>query len=444
MKRLLEHAVIWNGSDAVIANGSLLLDGDRVAGIFEGGTVPTDLEVDERIDASGKWAIPGLINAHTHLYSSLARGMAVSPFHPTTFTEILEQLWWKLDKALDEDSVRASALIGAMEAARCGVTTLVDHHASPNAIPGSLDVLKAEVCDRLGLRGVFCYELTDRDGPERSTLGIEENLRFLRRIEDEDQLCAAQFGLHASFTVGREALERVAAEIPDDAGIHIHVAEGPEDEVHCESDHGMRIVDRLDRSGLLRPTSILAHCLHIDEAEKDLVAERGAVVVHNPRSNMNNAVGLFDLPGFLDRGVATGLGTDGLGANMLAELFSAGIVQKHSHGDPLVGGFDALDRLLFRNNPAIAGRLLGIEFGRIGPGAPADVVLLDYAPPTPLRADTVLGHLLFGAAVHSLRVADLFVAGRPVLRNGEFVDIDEPATYAVAREQAQRLWSHLG
>ena len=444
MRRLLENITIWDGSDRLISDGAILFDDGAITEVFAERSVPADVEADERIDGAGRWAIPGLINAHTHLYSALARGMAVSPFAPTSFTEILEQLWWKLDRALDRDSLRASALVGAMEAARCGITTLIDHHASPNAIAGSLDVVKEEVCHRVGLRGVFCYELSDRDGPERASQGIEENLRFLRAAGDGGGLFAAQFGLHASFTVDRETLEQVSARIPDGAGIHIHVAEGPEDEVHCENDHGLRIVERLDRGELLRPTSILAHCLHISEAEKDLVAERDAIVVHNPRSNMNNAVGLFDLPGFLRRGVATGLGNDGLGANLLGELFTVGILQKHSHGNPLVGGFDALYALLFKGNPQIAERLLGVKLGRIAPGAPADVAVLDYVPPTPLRAETVLGHLLFGIAVHSLRVADLFVAGRPVLRDGAFVDIDERAAYAHAREQAERLWGRLG
>jgi putative selenium metabolism protein SsnA len=368
--------------------------------------------------------------------------MAVSPFAPTSFTQILEQLWWKLDKALDPESVRISALVGAMEAARCGVTTLVDHHASPNAILGSLDALQEAVVDELGLRGAFCYESSDRDGMERRDQGIAENLRFLSQARSER--VAAQFGVHASFTVSDETLAKAAESLPDDAGIHIHVAEGPEDEIECVEKHGTRIVQRLDRYGLLRPRSILAHCLHIDDEEKDLLAERDVIVVHNPRSNMNNAVGLFDMNGFLGRGVLTGLGTDGLGANMLAEAFTAGLLQKHAHADPLTGGFDALNALLFANNPTIAKRLLGIEVGRLTPGAPADVILLEYEPPTPLHADDVLGHLLFGTAVHALRVSDSFVAGRPILRDGQFVDLDETAIYAHAREQAASLWKRLG
>ncbi|MFC2083158.1 putative aminohydrolase SsnA [Candidatus Bipolaricaulota bacterium] len=438
----IDNLRLWDGRNHVLSDASLLIDDGRIVRVSLAKDATDFPQSAERIDGRGKLAIPGLVNAHTHLYSSLARGMSISPFAPKSFTEILEQLWWKLDKALDPESVRISALIGAMEAARCGVTTLVDHHASPNAIAGSLDALKEAVVDKLGLRAAFCYELSDRDGIERRDQGIAENLRTLS-LSGSDK-AASQFGIHASFTVSDETLALVSKAIPEGAGIHIHVAEGPEDEVQCVANHGMRVVERLDRFDLLRPQSILAHCLHIDESEKDLIAERDAIVVHNPRSNMNNAVGQFDLDGFLKRDITTGLGTDGLGANMLAELFTAGILQKHSRGSTLAGSFDALYALLFVNNPAIAGRLLGIDLGQIVSGAPADLVLLDYVPPTPFEADNALGHLLFGIAVHSLQVADSFVAGRRIIADGQFVDLDEEAIYAHAREQAASLWKRLG
>jgi putative selenium metabolism protein SsnA len=438
----IDNLTLWDGQDHLLSNVSLWINDGVIQRISPTSDAVQPYDDTESIDGRGKLAIPGFVNAHTHLYSSLARGMSVAPFAPNSFTEILEQLWWRLDKALDNESIRISALVGAMEAVRCGVTTLIDHHAGPSAIPESLDLLREAVTCELGLRAAFCYELSDRDGPKRRDQGLEENLRFLSQPTGDRT--AAQFGIHASFTVSDETLSKIAEALPDDAGIHIHVAEGPEDEILCTTRHGMRIVNRLDRFGLLRPRSILAHCLHIDEAEKDLVAERDAIVVHNPRSNMNNAVGNFDLGGFLRRGILTGLGTDGLGANMLAELFTAGLLQRHSRGNPLAGSLDALYSLLFANNPAIAGRLFGIELGRLSPGAPADVVLLDYVPPTPLNAGNVLGHLLFGASVHSLRVADSFVAGRPILKDGAFVGLDEEAIYAHAREQAASLWRRVG
>jgi putative selenium metabolism protein SsnA len=445
MRRIIEPVTVWDGDSTIRSDAAILVDRERVADVLVGDARASlnPHDFDYRTDGEGKLAIPGLINAHTHLYSSLARGMAVPGYSPTSFGEILEQLWWRLDKALDPSSVRASATVGALEAARCGVTTLVDHHASPCAIAGSLDTVCDVVTRKVGLRGVFCYELSDRDGRDARDAGVEENLRFLSETSRGNAHVAAQFGLHAAFTLSDDSLEQVARRLPDGAGVHIHVAEGPEDETWSERTHGERVVQRLDRFGLLRPNSILAHCLHLNSAEKDLLRERDAVVVHNPRSNMNNAVGLFDLDGYLARGVLAGLGTDGLGCNMLAELFAAGAVQKHSRGDPLAGSFDQLDALLFRNNPAIVKRLLGFRPGRIAAGAPADIVLLDYVPPTPIYADNLLGHLLFGIAVHALRVSDVFVAGRPILRAGRFSDVDEEAEYARAREEAAALWSRI-
>jgi len=438
---LIDNIRIWDGRDRLIERGAIRIADGRIEEVLtaderSGASVPPGVP---RIDGGGRLAIPGLTCAHTHLYSVLARGMSLSRFRPSSFTEILEQLWWRLDKALDDKSVRMSALVGAMEAARCGVTTLIDHHASPNAIDRSLDLLRDAVCGDVGLRASLCYELSDRDGEGARDRGIEENLRFLEEAEGGG-MCAPLFGLHASFTLSDRSLQAVSERIPEGAGVHIHVAEGPEDEERCVAEHGCRVIDRLDRFGLLRPASILVHCLHCDEGEKDRIAERGSMVVHNPRSNMNNGVGVFDLAGFVDREVLVGLGTDGLGANLFGELFTAALLQKTTAGDPLAAPFPVLNDLLFRNNPLIGERLLGLRTGTIEPGAPADIAILDYNPPTPLGGENVLGHLLFGTAVHSLRVTDLFVAGRPVLREGRFEGLDEEKIYSDARAVARRLW----
>ncbi len=449
MKRLIEGGWIWTGGDhdrdRLIEDGAVLIAGEKIEAVLtreERSSYPISPEV-ERIDGSGKLIISGLINAHTHLYSSLARGMALPNYSPRTFTQILEQLWWRLDKALDPESVKLSARVGAMEAARCGVTTLIDHHASPHAVRGSLHAVQQAVNDDLGLRGAFCYELSDRDGTAIRDEGIEENLEFLVSDDPKEPMSGALFGLHASFTLSDDSLATVAERIPDGTGVHIHVAEGPEDEEQCQAEHGMRIIERLRKFSLLREKSILAHCLHIDEKEKDLVAESRAIVVHNPRSNMNNAVGVFDMDGFLDRKITVGLGTDGLGANMLAELFTVGILQKVSTGNSLAAGFGDLRQILFANNPQIVGRLLGTKVGRIAPGYQADIALFDYNPPTPIDAGNVLGHLLFGIAVHDLHVSDLIVAGRLVIDGGHFTNIDEDKTYSEAREVAAKLWARI-
>lgn len=445
MKLVIDGARIWDGANLLHRKGTIVIDGDKIEAILTGDErdrykIPADAE---RIDGERKLAIPGLINAHTHLYSSLARGMALPNYSPNTFTQILEQLWWRLDKALDPASVRMSGLVGAMEAARCGVTTLIDHHASPHAVTGSLAAMKQAVNEDVGLRGAFCYELSDRDGMEIRDEGIEENLDFLSTDDPSDSMSTALFGLHASFTLSDDSLGKVAERIPEGAGVHIHVAEGPEDEEQCQAEHGMRIVQRLDSFNLLRERSVLAHCLHINEEEKDLVADSKTMVVHNPRSNMNNGVGVFDMDGFLRRGITVGLGTDGIGANMLTELFTAGILQKVSTGNSLAAGFGDLQKILFDNNPQITSTLLGAKLGRIAPGYAADIALFDYDPPTPIDAGNVLGHLLFGIAVHDMHVSDLIVSGSPVIRDGHFANIDENKTYSEAREVAAKLWGRI-
>jgi len=442
MKLVIDGARIWDGANSLHKKGTILIDGDQIEAILTGDErdrykIPADAE---KIDGERKLAIPGLINAHTHLYSILSRGMALPNYSPRTFTQILEQLWWRLDKALDPASVRMSALVGAMEAARCGVTTLIDHHASPHTVTGSLAAMKQAVNEDVGLRGAFCYELSDRDGMDIRDEGIEENLDFLSSDAPSDSMSTALFGLHASFTLSDDSLSKVAETIPEGAGVHIHVAEGPEDEEQCQAEHGMRIVQRLDQFNLLRERSVLAHCLHINEEEKDLVADSKAMVVHNPRSNMNNAVGVFDMAGFLDRGITVGLGTDGLGANMLSELFTAGILQKVSTGNCLAAGFGDLQKILFDNNPRITSELLRVQLGRISPGYAADIALFDYDPPTPIDAGNVLRHLLFGFAVHDLHVSDLVVAGRSVIKDGHFANIDENKTYSESREVAAKMW----
>ena len=446
MKKILTGGWMWDGMQRVLENPVLLVsDGNVSAVLAREDRLPDGWEQAERIDRPGRLILPGMVNAHTHLYSALARGMGVSPYAPTTFTEILEQLWWRLDKALTLEDVSMSGLVGAMEAVRCGVTTLIDHHASPNAVEGSLDALRDAVSGRVGLRGCYCYEVSDRDGAAIARAGIEENRSFLEAMEEHGRFEQGLFGLHAAFTVSDETLESVAEQIPVGRGVHIHVAEGPEDEERSEAEYGMRIVERLDRFGLLRPNSILAHCLHLDEGERDLIAERGALVVHNPHSNMNNAVGFLDIPAFLSRSIPVGLGTDGLGCNMFGELMTAGLLQKHTRQDSLAGDFGMLDQLLFRCNPLIAERAFGggVGFGRIEPETAADIVVLDYVPPTPLDSSNALGHILFGMAVHALRVSDVWVGGRDVLREGRFAELDEERTYARSREVAASLWKRL-
>lgn len=372
-----------------------------------------------RVDDSGRLVIPGNVCAHTHLYSALARGMPYELEPPRTFLEILQRVWWRLDRALDERSLHASALVGGLEALRAGTTTVVDHNASPNAIDGSLDVI-ADALEQLGIRSVLCYETSDRDGPERARAGVAENARFLRA---ERRLARGLVGAHAPFTLSGETL---AACVELDAGLHVHAAEG-------ECDPGA--VERLHEAGALDERTLLAHGIHLDDTELELVRASGATVAHNARSNMNNSVGRARVR---ELGPRVALGTDGIGADMFEESHSAWFRLREDDIGAQAGWL--LERLA--ESARLAGRVFGEPLlGTLEPGAPADLVVLDYEPPTPLTRENLAGHWIFGLG--SRHVGDVMVAGEWVVRDGRPARVDERELLVGARRQAERLWRRL-
>jgi putative selenium metabolism protein SsnA len=380
--------------------------------------------------------MPGNVCAHTHLYSALARGMPYDLESPRTFLEILRRVWWRLDRGLDEGSVRASALVGGMEALLAGTSTLVDHHASPNAIDGSLDVI-AEALASVGIRGVLAYEVSDRDGPERAVAGIRENRRFAAHVAGVAvPLVRSMVGAHASFTLSEATLAAcVEAAEATGTGLHVHVAEDAADQADCRARFGVSVVERLAGAGALGGSALLAHGVHLDEREEDIVGEAGATVVHNARSNMNNAVGRAPL-GRLGSSVA--LGTDGIGADMFEESRTAYFRAREdgAAGDPSW----ALARLA--ESARVAGRAFGEPLlGRIEAGAPADLVVLDGIPPTPLDAGTFPGHWAFGLSAREVR--DVIVAGEVVVRERHLRLVDRDRLAGAARDEAARLWGRL-
>lgn len=385
-----------------------------------------------RRDCSGCLIIPGNVCGHTHLYSALARGMPYRLEPPANFTQILQRVWWRLDRALDEETVRASALAGAMDALLCGTTTVIDHHASPNAITGSLDLM-ADALGELGLRSVLCYEVTDRDGPERARAGVEENRRFLAARRP---LARGLVGAHASFTLSAETLS-ACAEVAraTGAGIHIHAAEDGADQRDALARFGRRVVSRLADAGVLDERAILAHCVHVDDAEIAEILRSGATVAHNARSNMNNAVGRAPVGRLGDRVV---LGTDGIGGDMFAESQAA---YWRLREDDVCAPMDwALRRM------AAAARLAGRIFeepllGRIEAGAPADLAVLEYPTPTPLHEGNLAGHWLFGLSARHVR--DVIVAGELVVAGGRLTRVDQDRLAADAGAHAGRLWRRL-
>ena len=406
----------------------------------------------EVIDAGGKLVLPGFINAHTHLYSTFACGLQrAAP--AADFLEVLKNLWWRLDKALTLEDCYASALPALIACIRSGTTTLIDHHSSPSAIRGSLDTLTRAV-NLTGLRACLCYEVSDRDGVENSLQGIEETREFLTSEPPTSEplkglagrglagRVRGLFGLHASFTLSDSTLEKAACSAREaGSGVHIHVAESEADQQRTLADHGLRVVHRLQRFGALGPSSIAAHCVHVDESERDLLASSGTAVVHNPQSNLSNAVGIADVVDLKRRGALVGLGTDAMTTDMREELRTGLWAQRWGQHAPSAG-FSELTSALWDGNPAIASRIWGRDIGVLREGAMADIVVMDYDPPTPLTSGTLAGHLVFG--MMRGRVDTTIVGGRVLMQNGELkLDLDEKEVMAHARESAKRVWGRF-
>ncbi|MCY4525046.1 MAG: amidohydrolase family protein, partial [Anaerolineaceae bacterium] len=325
---LIDNAtlVTWGSDLRLLQDHALLLQDGRIAAMGPSPALRRRYPDAPVMDADGQLVMPGNICAHTHFYGALARGMAIPGPAPADFPQILQRLWWPLDRALDADTIRLSALVSLVDAIKHGTTTLIDHHASSSCIEGSLDVI-ADAVAQAGLRAVLCYEVTDRDGPERAAAGIAENLRFLQAAGGRERV-AATFGLHASLTLGDETLRRCADQLPQGVGVHVPVAEHEADQLDSLQRSGLRVVPRLDRFGLWRPGSIAAHCVHTDAAERELLQERGVWISHRPRSNMNNGVGAAALDDMLAAGMPVCLGNDGMGNNMWAEWKAAYLLHK--------------------------------------------------------------------------------------------------------------------
>ncbi|MFZ5916553.1 MAG: putative aminohydrolase SsnA [Chloroflexota bacterium] len=426
----------------LIPDGALLIRGDRIVRAGAASELRAHHPDEEVLDAEGRLIMPGLICAHTHFYGAFARGMAIPGEAPANFSQILERLWWRLDKALDEEAIRYSALVCLLDAIRHGTTTLIDHHASPNAIDGSLDVI-AEAVRQAGVRASLCYELTDRDGPERRRAGIAENVRFIKCLQArQEPLLGASFGLHASLTLSEETLhEALAAAEPLGVGFHIHVAEDVVDQRDSQRRSGVRVVERLRRHGILGPKTLAAHCVHVDDAEIEILRRSGARVVHNPRSNMNNAVGAARLGDLLAQGIRVGLGNDGFSNNMFTEMHAAYLVHKMAQADPRAMPADVLLRMVFDHNAEIASLFFPGPLGQLVPGALADIILVDYFPPTPLSDGNLPWHLVFG--VDGSGVDTTIVGGRVLMRHRELLTLDEKAISARARQLAAAVWQRL-
>ncbi|MDE3087994.1 MAG: putative aminohydrolase SsnA [Chloroflexota bacterium] len=440
-------AVITLGSDnRVIENGAVYIKGDRIADIGKTDLLIPKYTESPRLDARGKLVMPGSIVAHTHFYGAFARGMALPPGPPPkNFPEILQQLWWKIDRALTLEDCKLSALVCLVDAIRNGTTMLIDHHASPNAIDGSLDAVADAVLES-GLRASLCYEVTDRNGATGVKAGIRENVRFIKQIENRkskiENRLAASFGVHASFTVSDKTLEQCLDAIDGlNAGFHIHVAEDISDEDDALQKYRTRVGDRLAERGVFGPKTIAAHCVHVDATEIEGLRRTQTHVAHNPRSNMNNAVGVADVLGMLRRGINVGLGNDGFTNNQFAEMKTAYLLHKSARRDPRAMGADQVLQMAYANNAKIAQAFWKPRVGELSVGAFADIILLDYVPFTPLTAGNFPWHLIFG--MDGTHVTHTICAGKLLMKDRQLLTLDEEAIAAKAKEAAKKVWKRV-
>jgi putative selenium metabolism protein SsnA len=430
MNWLLKNARLVDFSPAKIESSDLRI---RDGAIVERGVHLSAASDEQIFEAGGKLVLPGLVNAHTHLYSTLARGMPAPDSPPRNFYEVLEKIWWRLDRALDEESIYYSALIGAIEALRCGTTTIIDHHASPSFICGSLQTIARALGD-VGIRGVLCYEVTDRGGEKERDLGLQENEDFLR--SNKNPLLRGLVGAHASFTLSDESLAAcVDLAKRCNVGVHIHLAEDGCDASHSFQKYGRRgIVDHFVRIGLLSDKTLLAHCIHLSDVEIDTIRSHRCWVLHNARSNMNNHVGHAPVQKFGDR---VALGTDGFPGDMFSETRLA-----YFKGCDGGNGLSPVDYLHFLHaGQRLCGEIFDQPMGDLVPGAVADLIILDYPSPTPLDNDNLVSHILFGMKAE--HVMDVMVAGNFVVRNKELAGIEVESVYQKSREVAERLWERL-
>ena len=371
-----------------------------------------------------------------HFYSTLVKGLGKAK-PSANFQEVLENLWWRLDKKLTLNDSYYSAKVSCIEAIKKGCTTIIDHHASPGAILGSLNEC-AKGVKETGLRASLCYELSDRDGKQTIEDGIKENRDFIKNGTDER--IKALFGLHASFTISDKTLER-AAEAASGSGFHVHTAEAQSDQDETIKNFGSRVVERFDKFGILGKKTICVHCVHINENERELLAKSNTMVVHNPQSNMNNAVGVANIFSMKDAGITVGLGTDAMTNNMLEELRSAHWIHKLMRNNPSVGFMECIE-MLVKGNPDIANRYWnGLGLGEIKEGGTADVIIMDYHAPTELSSDTIYGHMIFGFS--QATVDTTISSGKILMEERKLTSIDEIEVASHARENAQELWKRF-
>lgn len=428
--------VTRDGEHPFFESGAVAMDGGIIVKVGSLEEVKAAYPDAQYIDAKGGVIMPAFINAHEHIYSSFARGLSINGYDPKGFLDILDGMWWTIDRHLTLKQTYLSAMATYVDCIKNGVTTIFDHHASFGDISGSLYKIE-EAAKETGIRSCLCYEVSDRDGKDKAKASVMENAEFIRHaLADDSDMIAGMMGMHASFTISDETMELCAANKPAEVGYHIHVAEGIEDLHHCLKTYGKRIVDRLMDCGVLGEKTLLGHCIYVNQHEMDLIKETDTMVVHNPESNMGNACGCPPTMEIVHKGVLTGLGTDGYTHDMLESYKVANILHKH-HLCDANAAWGEVPQMLFEGNAKIAGRYFKKPLGVLKEGAAADVIVTDYVPLTPMHAGNVNSHILFGMTGRS--VVTTVANGKVLMKDRVLVNIDEEKVWADCRQAAAEL-----
>ena len=435
---LIENGLIVTADarNTIYDRGYVVLEDGRIVEVGKGDASQS---ADEKIDAKGCVVIPGLITAHTHLYGILLRGASLNIDPPTDFAQILQRVWWPLDEALTLEDAKASAYSASADMLRNGSTFFADTYSGPNSIEGSLDAI-AEATNHIGMRAMLAFEMTERDTAEDGARGLDENVRFASQCECAG-LASLMMSIHASFTVSDELISKAVSEarrlkIP----ITIHTSEGLVDLYHNLEKFGERTVERLNRLGVLGLGTVLAHCVHVDENEINLIAESKTSVAHNPMSNMLNAVGTSPVPAMLRKGIPVGLGNDGWIYDPFENMRCALTVHRLENRNPSIIGNEEVFKMVTFDGARCYG--LENQIGSIEKGKAADIVILDgLRVPTPLNSSSVIGHL-----VHTFSGRDVkhvIVDGKMVVKDSRLTQIDDKEVAEISANAAESLWSKL-
>lgn len=440
---IIGNGILITNSDKTpfMENGAVLIKGNTIEETGDFETLKAKHKGEEIIDAEGGIIMPGMICAHTHIYSAYARGMSTTGPNDNFF-HILENTWWKLDRNLKLEDIKLNAYTTYIESIKNGVTTAIDHHASGHCIPGSLFAIE-EAAKDIGIRTSLCFETTDRDGKEATKAGIKENIDFIKHTlkDDSGDMIKGLFGMHASFTISNETMELIKEAMAGiDAGYHIHVTEGIEDQYDSLKKYGRKVGERLFDWGILGEKTLAVHCIHLSNSELDIIKHTGAKVVTNPESNMGNAVGAPPVVKMRQEGITVGLGTDAYTYDMFESMKVSNILQRHHLSDPAVGFMDT-KALQFENNPKILAEYFKKPLGKIEKGAYADVIVIDYHPYTPINENNWFGHLLFG--VSGAMTKHTIVNGRLLMKDRQITNLDTEKIFADSRQRAAKIWENM-